>query len=273
MHRVLFAAALAALVLAPTAGAWSWPIDGEVLRPFSFDSHHPYAAGQHRGIDIASPAGAPVRAPAAGRVSFAGSVPKSGKTVTIQTGDGYSVTLVHLGSIAVTKLSTPAEGDVVGTIGPSGEPEVDEPYVHLGVRVTAEEEGYVDPLSLLPPRDNAPSADAAEEAAAAPSTEEAQASSGAPFEPAPSEPEATAPPAPADEAPAEETKSSPAEEPAADPSAAAPAGNSASGTEDAAEPATAGAAHDASAQPAASDTGAAAAAAPAVISAPSAGVG
>ena len=43
--------------------------------------------------------------------------------MTIQTADGWSVTLTHLGSIAVTKGASVAEGDGVGTIGPSGEPE------------------------------------------------------------------------------------------------------------------------------------------------------
>ena len=43
---------LAALAVAPTAGAWTWPVDGPVLQPFSFDPLHPYAPGQHRGVDV-----------------------------------------------------------------------------------------------------------------------------------------------------------------------------------------------------------------------------
>ena len=127
-------------------------MQGPVVQPFSYDEAHPYASGQHRGIDIgADAAGETVVAPAAGTVSFAGTVPTNGKTVTIETADGYSVTLTHLGSIAVTKGATVAEQDAVGTIGPSGTPEVDGPYVHLGIRVTADPNGYVDPLGLLPP--------------------------------------------------------------------------------------------------------------------------
>jgi pyruvate/2-oxoglutarate dehydrogenase complex dihydrolipoamide acyltransferase (E2) component len=71
--------------------------------------------------------------------------------VTIETADGYSVTLTHLGTIAVAKGATVAEEQAVGTIGPSGTPEVDGPYVHLGIRLSADPNGYVDPLSLLPP--------------------------------------------------------------------------------------------------------------------------
>ena len=81
---------------APPALAWTWPADGPVLRPFAL-GEDPYAGGQHRGVDVAASAGAPVRSPSAGVVSFAGTVPGGGRTVTVQTADGYSVTLVHLG--------------------------------------------------------------------------------------------------------------------------------------------------------------------------------
>jgi hypothetical protein len=136
----------------PAAYAWSWPVQGPMLHPFVYDEAHPYASGQHRGVDIgADTAGETVVAPAAGSVSFAGSVAANGRSVTIETADGYSVTLTHLGSIGVVKGATVAEGDAIGAVGPSGTPEVDGPYVHLGIRVTADPNGYVDPLHLLPP--------------------------------------------------------------------------------------------------------------------------
>src|SRR3954454_17530420 len=120
MRRLLPATAiLLALLLTPLAGAWTWPTDGIVLRPFSLGDD-PYAGGQHRGIDVAGAAGSPVAAPHAGTVSFAGSMPTNGLCVTIATADGYSVTLVHLGSISVRKGAQVAEGAVVGTIGPTG---------------------------------------------------------------------------------------------------------------------------------------------------------
>lgn len=130
----------------------SWPVQGPVLRPFVYDEAHPYAAGQHRGIDIgASGAGENVVAPAAGTVSFAGTVPTNGKSITIVTADGYSVTLTHLGSILVAKGAAVAERDAIATIGPSGTPEFARPYVHLGIRHTADADGYLDPLEFLPP--------------------------------------------------------------------------------------------------------------------------
>jgi hypothetical protein len=154
MRRFVPGAVLAALALVfvPAAAAWTWPAAGDVVQQYSFDPAHPYAAGQHRGIDVAGDRGSTVAAPAAGSVTFAGSVPSSGLSVTITTADGYAVTLTHLGTLLVARGAAVDEGDAVGTIGPSGDAEVAVPYVHLGIRIAADEQGYVDPLGLLPPR-------------------------------------------------------------------------------------------------------------------------
>ena len=142
--------ALAALAGAPSALAWAWPVDGEVLRAYSLGDDE-YAAGQHRGIDIAVGGAPVVRAPVAGEVTFAGQVPTHGLTVTITTADGYKASLTHLGALVVKRGARVDEGDPVAQPGPSGEAEHGVPYVHLGVRV-GEDEKYVDPAKLLPPR-------------------------------------------------------------------------------------------------------------------------
>src|SRR5207245_6178840 len=67
--------------------------------------------------------------------SFAGTVPTSGKTLTIHTPDGLAVSLTHLGSIAVARDDAVSEGSVVGTVGPSGTAEFTEPHVHLGIQI------------------------------------------------------------------------------------------------------------------------------------------
>jgi MYXO-CTERM domain-containing protein len=181
---------LAFLVWTPAAYAWSWPVQGPVLQQFSYDEEHPYAAGQHRGIDIGADAvGESVIAPAAGIVSFAGTVPTNGRSVTIQTADGYSVTLTHLGSIVVAKGATVAERESVGTVGPSGTPEVDGPYVHLGMRHTADPNGYVDPLTLLPPLQTGLSDDGSTSTVSQPSS--SPASTAPQTEPAPAPPAST----------------------------------------------------------------------------------
>ena len=138
------------LLFVPAAAGWTWPVQGPVLQTFSFDQAHPYGAGQHRGIAIGAGDGAPVLAPASGVVSFAGTVPTSGKTLTIQTPSGLAVSLTHLGSIDVARNASVDEGTTVGTVGSSGTPEFDVPYVHLGIRDAANDQGYLDPLAFLP---------------------------------------------------------------------------------------------------------------------------
>ena len=155
MRRVLFVAvvaAIASLIVVPAAAGWAWPADGPVLRPFSL-AEDEYAAGQHRGIDIGAAAGEPVRSPAAGTVSFAGSIPGGGRALTIQTADGYAVTLLQLGAVAVARGERGRRGR--GRRHRSARartPSPTAPHVHLGIRVAAEPNGYVDPALLLPAR-------------------------------------------------------------------------------------------------------------------------
>ena len=143
---------LCALLFPGGAQAWTWPVDGPVLRPFVFGSD-PYAgraAPRDRRRRPASASRCAHRS--AGTVSFAGSVPAGGRALTIRTGDGYSVTLLQLGSIAVQRGDEVAEGARVGAVGESADAATREPHVHLGVRRTVDEEGYLDPLAFLPER-------------------------------------------------------------------------------------------------------------------------
>ena len=152
----LCAVLVAALIGTSAAAAWTWPVAGSVLRPFSRPRRlrrgAASAASTFRGDD-----GAPVLAPAAGVVSFAGTVPTHGRTVTIQTADGHAVSLTHLGRVAVVRGDSVAEGAPIGVVGTSGDPEWPSSYVHLGIRVETGADDYVDPMTLLPPRPVLPS--------------------------------------------------------------------------------------------------------------------
>ena len=194
MRRSLaFAVVLATLVAAPAARAWAWPVDGPILRPFSLAAD-PYAGGQHRGVDIGAPPGAAVRAPASGTVSFVGSVPNGGRALTIQTADGYAVTLLQLGSVEIARGAAVEEGAAVGAVGESADPTTTAPHVHLGVRHASDSDGYVDPLGLLPARTDAVPA------SSLPLVPE-RASSGSPVPPPASPPPASAVPAPVEASP------------------------------------------------------------------------
>jgi Peptidase family M23 len=147
MRRFLLAVVVLLGLPVSAAQAWTWPVAGPVLETFSFDRAHPYASGERRGIEIGAGDGESVAAPAGGTVSFAGSVPGSGVSLTIETADGYSVTLTHLRALGVAKGASVGEGTAVATAAAS---------MHLGIRVTADPQGYVDPLALLPARPSPP---------------------------------------------------------------------------------------------------------------------
>ena len=152
--RLSLGLALVLLCSARGALAWTWPADGPVLRPFLLEDSH--AAGQHRGIDIGGELDSLVRAPASGTVTFVGRIPTGAQAVTITTSSGYAVTLLQLGTVAVQRAQVVAEGATLGTIGVSSDPLTAQPHVHLGVRREADDDGYVDPLGLLPGRDRVP---------------------------------------------------------------------------------------------------------------------
>jgi murein DD-endopeptidase MepM/ murein hydrolase activator NlpD len=135
-------AAAVASPLAVTAPGWARPVDGPVLRPFSLGPDR-FAAGQHRGVDLDAPAGAGVRAACRGRVSFAGPVPRGGRTVSVRCGS-LVATYQHLGAVAVRRGQTVARGARLGSVGHARP----RPHVHLGVRVAATG-AYLDPLNLL----------------------------------------------------------------------------------------------------------------------------
>jgi peptidase M23-like protein len=127
----------------PSAGAdpWRRPVDGAVARPFRFDPRQPFAAQRRRGVDLAAPPGAVVRAACAGRVSHAGPVPAHGLGVSIRCGE---LTATHLGlrALAVRRGARVGRGQPVGRLGASG-------VLRLGARVTAQRFGYLDPLALI----------------------------------------------------------------------------------------------------------------------------
>jgi hypothetical protein len=146
---IALVAALA--LLAPAAAtAWTWPVEGPVLQPFVFDELTPKAPGQHRGISIGAAAATPVRAPVDATITFAGTVPYGGKTLSLLAAHGLSVTLLHLGSFGVTRGTTVSEGQVVGSVGTTGDAELEQPFVYLGVRRVDDPEGYLDPMLFLP---------------------------------------------------------------------------------------------------------------------------
>jgi murein DD-endopeptidase MepM/ murein hydrolase activator NlpD len=99
---------------------------------------------RHAGMDFASPAGAVIRAPAAGRVVLAGPLYWTGNTVVIDHGEGLYSILAHMTRTLVREGQTVARGARVGTVGSTGR--VTGPHLHWSVRLGG---ARVDPASVL----------------------------------------------------------------------------------------------------------------------------
>jgi murein DD-endopeptidase MepM/ murein hydrolase activator NlpD len=129
----------------PRVPALWMPVVGALVRGFDARAG-PYGPG-HRGIDVAAPVGALVRAPAAGSIVFAGQVAGTNR-VSILVAPGVLVTLGPLLDRPVTAGRVRSRVPV-GRVGPghlAAPPGQGATTLHLSLRVDGE---YVDPLAYL----------------------------------------------------------------------------------------------------------------------------
>ncbi len=74
----------------------------------------------HRGIDIASPASTPIKAPNRGRIKFAGKTILCGNNVIIDHGQFIFTKIFHMKKLYVHTGQIIRKGDLLGTVGTSG---------------------------------------------------------------------------------------------------------------------------------------------------------
>ncbi|MGQ9778409.1 MAG: peptidoglycan DD-metalloendopeptidase family protein [Bacillota bacterium] len=119
---------------------WQWPLTGRIT------SRYGWRWGRmHRGLDIAVPAGTPVRAAASGRVLFAGWQSGYGLVVILGHPDGRQTVYGHNSCLCVKAGQWVPVGAVLAKVGATGN--ATGPHLHFEVRVPG---GYVDPLRVLP---------------------------------------------------------------------------------------------------------------------------
>lgn len=131
-------------------GLFRWPAEGEVIGRFG-----PGSGGQRNdGINIASTAGAPVLAAAAGEVAYTGnSIPGFGNLVLVRHPGGWVTAYGHLQSSSVSMRQTVTQGQQIGVVGMTGN--VTSPQLHFEVRYAPSARDRarpIDPMTVLPPR-------------------------------------------------------------------------------------------------------------------------
>jgi murein DD-endopeptidase MepM/ murein hydrolase activator NlpD len=122
-----------------SASGWIWPVNGPVVSPFGWRWGR-----MHEGIDIAVPAGTPIRAVADGRVAIAAYTGGYGNYTCVDHGGGLASCYAHQSSYATSVGASVSQGQVIGYVGCTGSCFGD--HLHFEARVNG---SAVDPMGYL----------------------------------------------------------------------------------------------------------------------------
>jgi murein DD-endopeptidase MepM/ murein hydrolase activator NlpD len=128
--------------LEPVAGV-ILPVEGRITSGFGSSRYHPLLEvfRPHRGVDVSAPAGTPIHAPAAGRVSFVGWRIGEGLVIELDHGGDVISRYAHCRKAVVDVGDVVRGGGVIGKVGMTGL--ATGPHVHFEVLVRGR---HVDPL-------------------------------------------------------------------------------------------------------------------------------
>lgn len=121
------------------------PVEGRISSGYGMRFHPIHHEPRfHKGIDVAAPAGAPVRSVMDGVVESAGWQRGYGQTVSVRHADGRSTLYAHLSAILVKDGETLKAGQEIGAVGSSGNSTG--PHLHFELR---ENGAAVNPMAYL----------------------------------------------------------------------------------------------------------------------------
>ena len=121
------------------SGSLIWPVNGPMVSPF----------GQrwgrlHAGVDIAVPAGTPIRAADSGKVVLLGWTGGYGNYTCIQHNGSLSTCYAHQSSYSTSNGANVSKGQIIGRVGCTGHCFGD--HLHFETRVGG---GPTDPMGYL----------------------------------------------------------------------------------------------------------------------------
>jgi murein DD-endopeptidase MepM/ murein hydrolase activator NlpD len=98
-----------------------WPVEGVVTGSFG-ERIDPFngEGAFHTGVDISTPYGTPIIAPADGVVLDTSFINGYGRTVILDHGHGFTTLFAHMSGFAVGQGESVHRGDVIGYVGSSG---------------------------------------------------------------------------------------------------------------------------------------------------------
>ncbi len=115
------------------------PVDGASVRDWNPKSfwYYPWGrSGVHKGIDIFAPLGTTVRASTGGIVLYSGHYGMGGKVVYILGTNWRLHYYAHLNSIEVSSFTPVAAGQVIGSVGTTGNAAGKSPHLHYTIKST-----------------------------------------------------------------------------------------------------------------------------------------
>lgn len=128
----------------PTRGTLDWPLRGVLYGRFGKKGREP-----HDGIDLAAPAGTPIKTAQEGTVLYAGEQRGYGLIVIIEHSPRLITLYAHNRDLRVRTGQQVRRGQVIATVGESGK--TSGPQLHFEVRVDGKPVDPLDYLGPLPP--------------------------------------------------------------------------------------------------------------------------
>ena len=92
----------------------------------------------HSGLDLTATVGTPVLSVGAGKIAFAGEREGYGKLVVVNHSSGKQTRYAHLDQIEVKVGQAVNLGDILGTVGTTGQPDSHEPHLHFEIRYNSD---------------------------------------------------------------------------------------------------------------------------------------